>query len=115
MLFRSVAAYRSGKFAHVDAFVAYLGLDVRAKDSGTMRGTRKLTKHGDGEYRRLLYCAAMAAAKHHAYFRARYEALQAKGRAKTEALMIISRRIAKLAFTLLRKQTRFDASKLTPV
>lgn len=108
-----VAAYRSGTFAHVDAFIAYLGLDVRAKDSGTTKGARRLTRRGDGEYRRLLYCAAMAAARHHAHFKARYQALLAKGRATTEALMILSRRIAKLAFTLLRKKIDFDESKLT--
>lgn len=109
-----VAAYRSGTFAHVDAFIAYLGLDVRAKDSGTTKGTRRLTRRGDGEYRRLLYCAAMAAARHHAHFKTRYQALLAKGRATTEALMILSRRIAKLAFTLLRKNKDFDESKLAP-
>ena len=109
-----VAAYHCGTFANEDAFIAYLGLDVRAKDSGTKKGTRRLSRRGDGEYRRLLYCAAMAAARHQANFKARYEALLAKGRATTEALMILSRRIARLAFTLLRKKIDFDATKLAP-
>jgi transposase len=110
-----LAAYHSGTFRRVDAFIAYLGLDVRAKDSGKTQGPRRLTRHGDGEYRRLLYCAAMAAARKHEHFKARYEALLKQGRARTEALVIVSRRLAKIGFTLLRQQTSFDPSKLAPV
>jgi hypothetical protein len=46
-----------------DAFVAFTGLDLRPKDSGQCRGRRRLSKRGPGELRRLLYLAAMAAAK----------------------------------------------------
>src|SRR5262245_32645475 len=74
-----LVAYHSGRFLHRDAFIAYLGLDVRTKDSGKHAGKRKLTKHGEGEYRRLLFCAAKAAARTHAYFKARYQALLTRG------------------------------------
>lgn len=105
-------AYRSGRFVHHDPFVAYLGLDVRAKDSGKHIGKRKLTKHGDGEYRRLLYCAAMAAARCQSYFKARYHALTQRGLAKTAALVVIARQLARLAFLLLNKQIDFDPTRL---
>ena len=108
-----VMASRSGTFIHHDPFIAYLGLDVRAKDSGTFRGQRKLTKQGDGEYRRLLYCAAMAARRTPGYFQARYEALQARGLTSTAALVIIARKLATVAFHLLRKQEDFDPAQLT--
>jgi transposase len=105
-------AYRSGRFVHHDPFVAYLGLDVRAKDSGKHIGKRKLTKRGDGEYRRLLYCAAMAVVRCQSYFKARYQALTQRGLAKTAALVVIARQLAKLAFHLLNKQTDFDPTRL---
>jgi transposase len=107
-----VAAYHSGTFIHHDPFVAYLGLDVRAKDSGKFRGQRKLTKHGDGEYRRLLYCAAMAACRMKGYFGARYQALQARGLAKTAAHVVIARKLAVIGFNLLRKEVDFDPARL---
>jgi len=107
-----LVAYHSGRFVHHDPFVAYLGLDVRAKDSGKHIGKRKLTKRGDGEYRRLLHCAAMAAARHQPYFKARYQALTQRGLAKTAALVVIARKLARLAFTLLSRQLTFNPNRL---
>jgi transposase len=107
-----VAAYHSGTFIHHDPFIAYLGLDVRAKDSGKFRGQRKLTKHGDGEYRRLLYCAAMAACRMPGYFSERYQALLARGLHSTAAYVVIARKLATIAFNLLRKQVDFDPACL---
>jgi transposase len=46
-----------------DAFVAFTGLDPRPDDSGQHRGKRRLSKRGPAELRRLLYLAAMLAAK----------------------------------------------------
>lgn len=54
-----VAAYRRGRFRSVDAFIAFMGLDVRIRESGQFRGRRKLTKNGEPELRRLLVNAAM--------------------------------------------------------
>lgn len=105
-------AYHSGHFVHHDPFVSFLGLDVRAKDSGKHIGKRKLTKHGDGEYRRLLYCAAMAAARCQSYFKARYQALTQRGLANTAAFVVIARQLARLAFHLLNKQIDFDPTRL---
>lgn len=107
-----VAAYHSGSFIHHDPFIAYLGLDVRAKDSGKFRGQRKLSKRGDGEYRRLLYCAAMAASRMPGYFNERYQALLARGLASTAAHVAIARKLATIGFNLLRKQVDFDAGCL---
>src|SRR6266542_307561 len=46
-----------------DAFRAFTGLDPRPQDSGQCRGRRRLSKRGPSELRRMLYLAAMAAAK----------------------------------------------------
>jgi len=108
-----LAGYRSGTFIHHDPFIAYLGLDVRAKESGKFKGQRKLTKRGDGEYRRLLYCAAMAACRTAGYFKDRYEALQARGLTRTAALVVLARKIATIGFHLLRKQVDYDPEQLT--
>jgi transposase len=108
----TLAAYRSGEFIHHDPFIAYLGLDVRAKDSGKFKGQRKLSKRGDGEYRRLLYLAAMAACRMPGYFQQRYQQLLEVGHASTAAYVIIARKLATIAYTLLRKDVNFDASKL---
>ncbi|MGM0988819.1 MAG: transposase, partial [Pseudomonadota bacterium] len=46
-----VMAFLRGDFRRSDAYAAFLGLDVRVRDSGKQRGRRKLTKKGDPEIR----------------------------------------------------------------
>jgi transposase len=101
-------AYHAGQFTHRDPFIAFLGLDVRTKDSGSSKGRRRLTKQGNPEARRLLYNAALATAKTGRYFNPIYLALQARGMAKIQALVVISRKLAKLAFAILKNQTDFN-------
>ncbi len=106
-----VAIYRRGVFKSRDAFIAFIGMDVRVRDSGKFRGQRKLTKKGDSEIRRLLYCAAMAAART-ALFKPQYRLLRARGLSSTASYVVIARKLARLAFALLRRQAQFDVTRL---
>lgn len=96
------AIYQRGHFRSSDAFVAFLGLDVQARDSGTQRGRRKLSKRGNAELRRLLYTAAMSACRS-ATWQPYYQRLLARGLKKTQALVALSRKLARVAFTLMKK------------
>ena len=101
------ACYHRGEFTSVDAFIAFIGLDVRVKDSGKIRGKRRLTKQGDPELRRLLYNAAMSFDRHPSYKPYR-ESLMARGLSSTAAYIIIARKLARVAFALIRKERMFD-------
>lgn len=101
-----VASFHRGRFLSADAFIAYLGLDLRVRESGRWRGQRKLSKRGDPEVRRLLFNAARAAART-AQWRDYYERLRARGLATTAAYVALSRKLARLAFALLRDQSEF--------
>lgn len=96
-------AFERGHFSSSDAFIAFLGLDVRAKESGTFVGRRKLTKQGDPEVRRLLHNAAMAASRQ-GRWQQLYQQYQARGLKKTQALVILARKLARIAFALMKKQ-----------
>ncbi len=101
-----VAAFHRGSFSGSDAFVSYLGLDVRIRESGHYKGRRKLTKRGEPELRRLLYCASHPARQYHRfadYFQMQLE----KGLSKTAARVILSRKLARIAFTLMRNEEMF--------
>ena len=101
------AAYHRGAFANADAFIAFLGLDVRIRESGMFKGKRKLTKRGEAELRRLLYCAAKPA-RSYAGFEAYYQRQLDKGLSKTAANMILGRKLARIAFSLIKHQQSFD-------
>ena len=101
-----VTAFHRGAFSSQDAFVAYLGMDVRIRESGTYKGKRKLTKKGPSEIRRLLYCAAMAGRSYKPF--AQYHQRQIeKGLPKVAANCILARKLARLAFTLMSRQENF--------
>ncbi|SCZ50847.1 IS110 family RNA-guided transposase [Thiohalomonas denitrificans] len=100
-------AFQRGHFRSNDAFVAFLGLDVRVRDSGKTRGQRKLTKQGDPELRRLLYLAAMTASRS-ATWRGFYQRHLDRGLSPTQAFIILARKIARIAFSLLKNQTTYQ-------
>jgi len=105
-----VACLTRLRFARVDSFIAYTGLDPKPDDSGEHRGRRILSKHGPRLLRQLLYTAGMAAA-HSKLFKPTYLALLARGLQTTEAIVILARKIARIAFALYRSQEVFDAQR----
>lgn len=105
-----VAAYHRGAFASVDQFIAFIGLDVRIRDSGQFKGKRKLTKRGESELRRLLYCAGQPAI-HFAAFKDFHQRQLDKGLSKTAARVILGRKLARIAFALIVAQQSFDRAK----
>lgn len=97
--------------AHADAVVAFTGLDPRPCDSGQKRGKRRLSKRGPSELRRLLFNAAMSAAKTKVW-RPYYERERAKGLPTTAALVILARRLVRVAFALFKKQIHFNPDRV---
>lgn len=95
-----------GDFGTADAFVAFLGLDPRPRDSSTLRGVRRLSKQGDGELRRLLFVAALSASRTklwqplYQHYRRRWSTV--------ESCIILARKIARIAWALFRQRTTFN-------
>jgi len=100
-------AFHRGDFRSSDAFIAFLGLDVRVRDSGKLRGRRRLTKQGDPELRRLLHLAAMQACRS-ASWQAFYQRYLDRGLSKIQALVILARKLARVAFALLKNNTSYQ-------
>jgi transposase len=95
-----------------DTFVAFTGLDPRPDESGQHQGKRRLSKRGSAELRRLLYLAALSAIKTKTW-RPIYEHYRAKGLSSTAALVILARRLARIAWSMYTYKTEFDPGRLT--
>lgn len=106
-----VMAFNRGPFKKSDAFIAFLGLDVRVRDSGQSRGKRKLTKQGDPELRRLLYLAAMHACRTPRW-QAFYQHHLDRGLSKIQALVVLARKLARIASSLMKNQTDYRTEGL---
>lgn len=94
--------------ASADAVVAFTGLDPRPKDSGKKTGQRRLSKKGWPESRRLLYAAAMSAARTKTW-KSFYQAQRSKGLSTTAALVVLARKLMRVAFSLFKQHAMFDA------
>lgn len=106
-----VCAFHRVALASSDQFISYLGLDIRRRESGYFKGKRKLTKRGEPELRRLLYCAARGARSYAPFDRYRQRQLD-KGLSKTAANMILGRKLARIAFALLTRQETFKKQEI---
>ena len=106
-----VSVFHRGAFAGADAFVAFIGFDVRLRESGKYKGKRKLTKRGEAEVRRLLYCAAQPARCHYR-FEQFYQKQLNKGLSKIAAKVALARKLARIVFALLSQQQSFKKEDL---
>ncbi|MDQ2963413.1 MAG: IS110 family transposase [Pseudomonadota bacterium] len=98
-------------FAHVNAVIAHTGLDPRPHDSGQKHGRRRLSKRGPSEQRRMLFNCAMSAAKTKLW-RPYYLAQRAKGLSSTAAIVILARKMVRVAFALYKHDQNFDPARL---
>ena len=94
-----------------DAVIAFLGFDPRPMDSGQKVGKRRLSKRGPPEWRRLLFNAAMSASRTKAW-KPHYEHERAKGLSRTAALVVLARKLIRVAFGLFKSHSTFDASRI---
>jgi transposase len=101
-----VMAFTRGEFKSSDSYIAFLGMDLRVSDSGQKNGRRCLTKRGCSEIRRLLHNAAMAASKSPAW-NGEYKRHLNNGKATTQALVILARKLARVAFALMKNQDEY--------
>lgn len=100
-------------FANADALVAYSGLDPRPCDSGQHRGQRRLSKRGPAWLRRQMYLVAFAAS-HSKALKPLYQSIKAKGFAPTQALVILARKLLRVAWAIWNSAKDFDARMLGP-
>jgi len=91
-----------------DSWVAYVGLDVSVRESGTWKGRGKLTKRGNAYLRKRLFQAAWGACMNYDYVRAYYDQLKSQGRKHVEAVCIIARKLLRIAYHVVTKGIQFD-------
>lgn len=103
-----VMAFVRGEFQNGDRYIAFLGLDLRVSDSGQKTGKRRLTKRGCSEIRRLLHNAAMSASRSAAW-KDFYQHQRNRGKATTQVLVMLARKLARVAFALMKTQGEYLA------
>lgn len=110
-----VSRLLSISFKTSDAFVAYVGLDLKVAESGKSRGRRRLSHNGDAELRRLLYLAAQASIRaKNSPFAHIYQRHTAADRnlKSTEAICVVARKMARTAWSLVKSGAHYDPNRV---
>jgi transposase len=100
-------------FARPQEWVAYIGYDIAIRQSGKRKGELGLTKQGDAELRRLFYlCAQSSLNAKESPFGEQYEREKKKGLKTTGALCAVARKLARVAWSLVQHESRYDAARV---
>lgn len=103
---------QSGIFPRSDSFVAFIGLDIRIRQSGKKIGKACISKRGDPEARRLLFLAARAAVRQPGPFQELYLRHQSKGLSKTAATVAVARKLARTIWAIYTKKRPYCAERV---
>lgn len=90
------------------SWVAYTGLDISVRRSGTWIGKGRLTKRGNAYLRKRLIQAAWGACMNYDYVRNYYDKLKAQGRKHKEAHCIIARKLLRIAYEVAVNGKEYD-------
>lgn len=99
---------------HPKQWIAYLGMDISVNQSGKWTGPGKLTKRGNPYLRKRLYSAAWGAVMNYPDFKAYYQQLRQQSRSHVESLLIIARKLLRIAFVVVRQNIPYDPKLAFP-
>lgn len=85
-------------FPNRDALVAYVGLDVSVRQSGTWKGQGKISKRGNAYARKILFQMAWGLKQHNQRYRQRYDELRKKGKDYRTTMLILARTFLRYLF-----------------
>lgn len=96
-----------GTFRSADALVAFVGLDVRVRESGKWKGMRKLTKRGDALLRKILF-NGMNSLRNSKRWKQRFLELTARGFPSVACNVYVMRKTLRLVWALETYDTQYQ-------
>ena len=101
--------FDTSKGVTAQSWVAYAGLDVSVRESGTWHGICRLTKRGNAFLRKRLFSSAWGAWQNDSNFKEYYCKLKEQGRPHVEILTMLSRKQIRIAFSVLENGISYDS------
>lgn len=90
-------------FQNKDKLIAFFGIDVRLRESGTWRGRSRLSKRGNSFYRMVLFQLGWSLSRHNERFTEYYQRLRDKGKHYYTCLIATARKFLKYFFAYYLK------------
>lgn len=100
-----LASLQDKEFKSRDALVAFVGMDIMPRRSGTWVGKERLSKRGNAYLRKMLYQVAWGLARHDERYKKIYEKMRADGKHYTTCLMAIARKFLSFLYSYYWKKS----------
>jgi transposase len=92
-------------FENRDQLVAFVGLDVRVRQSGKWQGKQILSKRGNGYLRKVLFQIGWSLKMHNEEYRRAYLAMRARGKNYKTCVIAMARKFLRFLFAFYWKRT----------
>lgn len=100
-----VIALGDKTFTNRDQLVAFVGLDVRVRQSGKWTGRQVLSKRGNGYLRKVPLQIGWSLYMNNEIYRAQYEHMRARGKSHKTCIIAVARKFLRLLFAFYWKKT----------
>jgi len=100
------------RFTSAKAFIAYLGLYPTQYQSGNSMCVGRLAKRGIPIAKHALYMAAIASVRHNSELNKLFRDKVSLGKSKKEALIIISKKLATIIYSLFKYNQPYQAKRV---
>jgi transposase len=93
------------KFENRDQLVAFVGLDIRLRQSGNWIGRQMLSKRGNGYLRKILFQIGWGLMMHHGDYRRAYLKMRERGKQYRTCVIATARKFLRFLFAFYWKRT----------
>jgi transposase len=100
-----LVALRDKQFENRDQLTAFVGLDVKTRQSGSWTGKQVLSKRGNGYLRKLLFQIGWGLMMHNESYRAYYQQMRERGKGYKTSVIATARKFLRFLFAYLWKKT----------
>jgi transposase len=107
-------ALRDKTFVDRDQLVAFVGLDVRVRQSGKWIGRQVLSKRGNGYLRKILFQVGWSLYMNNDEYRAAYMRMRARGKNYKTCIIALARKFLRFLFAFYWKKTVVFAHEQQP-
>jgi len=98
-------ALRDKTFVNRDQLVAFVGFDVRTRQSGQWTGRQVISKRGNRYLRKILFQIGWGLMMNHEEYRRVYEKMRARGKNFKTCIIAIARKFLRFLFAFYWKKT----------
>jgi transposase len=92
-------------FVDRDQLVAFVGLDVRVRQSGKWQGRQVLSKRGNGYLRKVLFQVAWGLKMHNPVYETYYKNIRSRGKGYKTSMIAVARKFLRFLFAFYWKKT----------